>query len=201
MVPRAWIWKNSKAAQSGTGLVFAPNQIDSALLIVQAGANASYSGVVGGWVVCGCTPFFLCGCKFFLEIVNYVRTRFLRKLAPMGLSEKMPTCTLGESTRVSNWFIFNTGKHCHHHRKPSAKKLRTGSWPMKTRYPVWLAGETSCLWCRHVFCSYGPPPRWAWGEGVLKKRVDLDNGRRILSFGLVFSKTFIISVIAENIMS
>ncbi len=52
-----------------------------------------------------------------MEMVNYLSHYGLVRNGREAVSNKH---SWESNNKVTNWFIFNAGKHCHHHRKPTA---------------------------------------------------------------------------------
>ena len=91
--------------------------------------------VCGGWAALGMFLVVSFIATTFMEMVNYVSHYGLRRTHCSENFEPISDKHTWESNnKVTNWFIFNAGKHCHHHRRPSEK-----------HYRLELADGTRCL--------------------------------------------------------
>ncbi len=115
-------WNLEKIRLKKRGLHFFSFNNEMILIsIFQVTLNLSIYLAFGGRVLL--TYWLICFMAISLkEIVNYLSHYGLNRVRnSQGRLESIKNSHSWESNnKVTNWFIFNAGKHCHHHRRPSA---------------------------------------------------------------------------------
>ncbi len=55
----------------------------------------------------------------FMELFNYISHYALERDPDLSRRTSMTDVTWESDNKVVNWFLFNAGRHCHHHEKPA----------------------------------------------------------------------------------
>jgi alkane 1-monooxygenase len=130
-----------------------------------------YWSLVIAIYLCMAVFFGLSGIAFFMaqsiiafstiEVINYIEHYGLRRRKqPNGAYEPVSWAHSWDSThRVSNWFLFNLGKHAHHHVKPSCGFLTLRG---SARAPQLPTGYFGMFWLAFF------PPLW---RRVMDRRI------------------------------
>ncbi len=69
------------------------------------------------------------------------------------------------NNKVTNWFIFNAGKHCHHHRKPSEPQQNLVLVNEREFLPYGLPLMTLIAFCPPLFFAIMNPKLHSQNHG------------------------------------